>query len=186
MSHDARYLYRCCLLPQIRWSPLLVLPSTPSSASPFSSPDIPGARSSGSYILSSLPNSNTTLAHPITSVLSSLHRSDLLLLCASSNSTASGAPLSKLASFPVSPYPAQPGTPIRAHFHSATRPQLDGDDGEGWEPWIGGSWAKWVKGAVLGYRDFTGREAQVRLSPRLFGLILIWEPLHRSLERMIR
>lgn len=150
---------------QIRWSPLLVLPSTPGSTSPFSSPDLPGARSSGSFVLSSSPNSTgTTLTRPITSVLSSLHRSDLLLLSATSDITTSGSPLSKLTSFPVSPYPAHPGTPIRAHFHSATRPQLDGEDGEGWEPWVGGSWAKWVKGTVLGYRDFAGREAQVCFS----------------------
>lgn len=148
-------------LEEIRWSPLLVLPSTPGSTSPFSSPDLPGARSSGSFVLSSSPNSTgTTLTRPITSVLSSLHRSDLLLLSATSDITTSGSPLSKLTSFPVSPYPAHPGTPIRAHFHSATRPQLDGEDGEGWEPWVGGSWAKWVKGTVLGYRDFAGREAQ--------------------------
>ena len=36
-------------------------------------------------------------------------------------------------------------------------------DDEGWRPWIGGTWSKWVKGKVMEYRDFAGREAQVRL-----------------------
>jgi hypothetical protein len=32
----------------------------------------------------------------------------------------------------------------------------------GWVPWIGGTWSKWVRGTVLGYRDFAGRETQVQ------------------------
>ena len=61
-----------------------------------------------------------------------------------------------LRSLPISPYPVPVGTPIRAHFVSETRPKEDG-----WEPWIGSSWSKWVEGTVLGYRDFSGREAMV-------------------------
>ncbi len=61
-----------------------------------------------------------------------------------------------LLSLPVSPYPVPAGTPIRAHFVSETRPKEDG-----WKPWIGGTWSKWVQGTVLGYRDFSGREAMV-------------------------
>lgn len=64
----------------------------------------------------------------------------------------------KLRTLPVSPYPAQAGTPIRAHLVSETRPS--GCAGEGWEPWVGG-WAKWARGRVLGYRDLAGREAEV-------------------------
>jgi len=46
------------------------------------------------------------------------------------------------------------GTPIRAHFVSETRPKEDG-----WQPWVGSTWSKWVQGTVVGYRDFSGREA---------------------------
>jgi hypothetical protein len=61
-----------------------------------------------------------------------------------------------LRSLPISPYPVPVGTPIRAHFVSETRPKEDG-----WKPWIGSTWSKWVEGTVLGYRDFSGREAMV-------------------------
>lgn len=57
---------------------------------------------------------------------------------------------------PVSPYPAPQYTPIRAHFVVDQKP-----DDTGWKPWVGGTWSKWVKGKVLGYRDFAGREAEV-------------------------
>ena len=111
-------------------------------------PELSHARSSGSFILSSSVDS-TPAAHPIASVLSSLHRSDIVLL--------SPFPMrAPLRSLPISPYPAPVGTPIRAHFVSETRPKEDG-----WEPWIGGAWSKWVEGTVLGYRDFSGREAMV-------------------------
>ncbi|TFY58636.1 hypothetical protein EVG20_g8073 [Dentipellis fragilis] len=133
-------------LEEIRWSPLLVLPT--DSASP-ASPELPGARSSGSFLITppSLP-SEPPAVFPITSVLSSLHKSDLLLL--------SSATPSPLRTLPVSPYPAQPGTRVRAHFVSHTAPR----EKDGWEPWIDGTWAKWETGTVLGYRDFAGREAQ--------------------------
>ncbi|KAJ7630699.1 hypothetical protein FB45DRAFT_1027891 [Roridomyces roridus] len=29
----------------------------------------------------------------------------------------------------------------------------------GWTPWVSGTWAKWVRGSIMGYRDFAGREA---------------------------
>ena len=88
-------------------------------------------------------------AYPIVSVLSSLHRSDMILLSPPRMQAA-------LRSLPLSPYPVPAGTAIRAHFVSETRPKEDG-----WEPWIGGTWSKWVQGTVLGYRDFSGREAVV-------------------------
>jgi hypothetical protein len=110
-------------------------------------PDLSHVRSSGSFILSSIDSA--TVAHPIASVLSSLHRSDLILV--------SPFPMrSPLRSLPISPYPSPVGTPIRAHFISETRPKEDG-----WQPWVGGTWSKWVHGTVLGYRDFAGREATV-------------------------
>ncbi|KAJ7462619.1 hypothetical protein B0H11DRAFT_2159926 [Mycena galericulata] len=53
----------------------------------------------------------------------------------------------------ISPYPAHRDTAIRAHFVAHERPQEPG-----WAPWVGGTWSKWVRGTVLGYRDFSGRE----------------------------
>ena len=90
--------------------------------------------------------------HPVKDVLSALHRSDLLLLSATS-SLQSPPPLRSL---PVSPYPAQPGTAVRAHIIVHQEPKE-----EGWLPWIGGTWSKWVQGTVVGYRDFAGSEAKV-------------------------
>ena len=63
---------------------------------------------------------------------------------------------SPFRSLPISPYPAPAGTPIRAHFILEARPKEDG-----WQPWVGGTWSKWVHGTILGYRDFAGREATV-------------------------
>ncbi|KAI0252586.1 hypothetical protein BJV78DRAFT_1199725 [Lactifluus subvellereus] len=132
-------------LEEIRWSPLLVPPNMPRSSPLTSPPDLSHVRSSGSFILSSIDSA--PVAHPIASVLSSLHRSDLILL--------SPFPMrSPFRSLPISPYPAPAGTPIRAHFILEMRPKEDG-----WQPWIGGTWSKWVHGTILGYRDFAGREA---------------------------
>lgn len=108
---------------------------------------------SGSLVLSEAPNQFTPTFHTVTSVLSSIHRADLTLLSISNN--ASGRPV--LPTLPVSPYPVHPGTAIRAHFVVDKEP-----DEAGWRPWVGGTWSKWVKGTVVGYRDFAGREAQVR------------------------
>lgn len=88
--------------------------------------------------------------HPISSIASALHRSDLLVLSASPSTGSTVRPL------PVSPYPAHPGTAIRAHFVVDKKP-----DEDGWRPWVGGTWSKWVKGTVVEYKDFAGREAQV-------------------------
>lgn len=63
---------------------------------------------------------------------------------------------SSLTSLPISPYPVHPGTAIRAHFVADKEPNE-----AGWHPWVGGTWSKWVKGTVVGYRDFAGREAKV-------------------------
>ncbi|KAJ3571342.1 hypothetical protein NP233_g3811 [Leucocoprinus birnbaumii] len=88
--------------------------------------------------------------HPITGVVSSLPRSDLLLLSCKIDKSKH-----ELQSLPVSPYPAHAGTSVKAHFVAMTKPKT-----EGWYPWIGGTWGKWVDGKVLGYRDFAGREAE--------------------------
>ncbi|TCD67534.1 hypothetical protein EIP91_012288 [Steccherinum ochraceum] len=103
---------------------------------------------SGSFIIAGTPDA--PIFHPVSSIASALHRSDLLVL--SSPSTSSPRP----RTLPVSPYPAQPGTSIRAHFVVDKKPT---EDEEGWKPWIGGTWSKWVKGTVMEYRDFAGREA---------------------------
>ncbi|CCM02804.1 uncharacterized protein FIBRA_04915 [Fibroporia radiculosa] len=104
---------------------------------------------SGSFIVT---GSSSPTFSPVSSVLSSLYRSDLLLL-----STSTPVPL--IRTLPVSPYPAQPGTPIRVHF-VAEKPQICGADAEGWRPWIDGTWSKWVRGTLVGYRDLAGREAK--------------------------
>lgn len=89
--------------------------------------------------------------HPITGVVSALPRSDLLLLSCKFDKSKC-----ELESLPVSPYPVQANTPIKAHFVALAEPKT-----EGWQPWIGGTWSKWMSGTVLGYRDFAGREAEV-------------------------
>jgi hypothetical protein len=128
---------------KIRWSPLLVSPQT-SLSSEFTQ----STQSSGSFILtpqditsaSSSPINSASggtaraVCTPVSSILSALHRSDLLLLSAAAS----------VRSLPVSPYPAQPGTRIRAHIVSESRPITKSDpEAEGWHPWVGG-WAKWI------------------------------------------
>ncbi|PSR71322.1 hypothetical protein PHLCEN_2v12836 [Hermanssonia centrifuga] len=104
---------------------------------------------SGTLVLSGLPDDHVPAFSPVTSVPSSLHRADLLLLSTLKSS------LSTLRTLPVSPYPVQAGTPVRAHFVVHQEPEE-----EGWRPWVGGTWSKWVKGTVLGYRDMAGQEAK--------------------------
>ncbi|CAL1696555.1 unnamed protein product [Somion occarium] len=128
-------------LEEIRHSPVLTtLPPSPILTTSSSS-------KSGSLIISG--TSESLAFHPVTSVPSALHRADLLLLSTSKSAVSSG-----IRTLPISPYPAQPGASIRAHFIVDKQPNE-----EGWRPWIGGTWSKWVKGTVLGYRDFAGREA---------------------------
>jgi hypothetical protein len=119
---------------------------------PFESLNAKIPASSGSFIVSRSKNENLVVLHPVSSVVSSLHRRDLLLL------SKTGPPMK---TFPISPYPAQPNAAVRAHFVLDTPP-----DEPGWKPWIGGLWSKWVNGSVIGYRDFAGRVAQVRHGPR--------------------
>jgi hypothetical protein len=91
--------------------------------------------------------------HPISGVISALPRSDLLLLSCKFDTSKC-----ELETLPVSPYPVQANTPVKAHFVALTEPQT-----EGWYPWIGGTWSKWITGTVLGYRDYAGREAEVSM-----------------------
>ena len=123
---------------------------------------------SGSFVIA---GSAATLSfHPVSTVLSAMHRGDLLLLSCSSppppaarGSAGPSTPRPSLRSLPVNPYPVHPGTRIRAHF-VADSPPVKGPDAEGWTPWVGGTWRKWVRGTVKGYRDYAGREAKVGAS----------------------
>ncbi|KAK0473195.1 hypothetical protein IW261DRAFT_1423734 [Armillaria novae-zelandiae] len=92
------------------------------------------AQKSGTFVIAGSPGHQQI--HPISSIPSALPRSDLLALTCSNVFV-------------------QPGTSIRAHFvsHSSSPPMEPG-----WVPWVGGTWSKWVRGTVLGYRDFAGRE----------------------------
>ncbi|KDQ63858.1 hypothetical protein JAAARDRAFT_393688 [Jaapia argillacea MUCL 33604] len=131
-------------LEEIRRSPLLISDHLSASLNPSSSVPL----KSGSFIVSHLPSPGKLATfHPVSAVLSSLHRSDLVLFSTQKDV--------RLKTLPVSPYPAHPDTPVRAHFIADTPP-----DEDGWTPWVGGTWSKWVKGTVLGYRDFAGREAK--------------------------
>lgn len=126
-------------LEEIRASPMLrpkEIPPSDTSHHPLT----------GTFICVGLEKSMKV--YPATEIVSSLPRSDVILIsCA--------LPKGTLQSLPLSPYPAQLGTPIRAHFVAQSR-QLD----EGWTPWIGDTWGKWARGNVLGYRDFAGQEAK--------------------------
>jgi len=88
------------------------------------------------------------IVHPVSDVVSALPRSDLLLLSCK-------VPPGTINTLPVSPYPAHEDTSILAHFVNHKKPS-----GSGWHPWVGDTWGKWVKGKVLGYRDFAGRETK--------------------------
>ncbi|KAJ7042489.1 hypothetical protein C8F04DRAFT_1219148 [Mycena alexandri] len=101
--------------------------------------------SSGSFLVSGAAGSLSV--NSISAVVSAIPRSDILLLRT--------AALAALPTLPVSPYPVQRETVIRAHFVTHERPQEDG-----WTPWVGDTWSKWVRGTVLGYRNFAGRETQ--------------------------
>ncbi|KAI0768470.1 hypothetical protein BD413DRAFT_430127, partial [Trametes elegans] len=139
-------------LEEIRHDPLL--------RSGLPSPAVrPGDVLSGSFVINGSPSA--PLFHPVSSVLSAMHRGDLLLLSAPlapSSPDDARAPRA-IRSLPVNPYPVQPGTAIRAHF-VVDKPPAAGRDRDGWTPWVGGTWRKWVKGTVVGYRDFAGREAK--------------------------
>ncbi|TFL06413.1 hypothetical protein BDV98DRAFT_600464 [Pterulicium gracile] len=100
---------------------------------------------SGTLVLSPTDGFAPALS-PVTGVAAALPESDLLLLRSNL----------KTRTLPMSPYPAQPDTRIRAHFVSHVKPEND----SGWTPLIGGAWGKWVRGRVLGYRDKAGRESQ--------------------------
>ncbi|KAI0670087.1 hypothetical protein C8Q78DRAFT_976354 [Trametes maxima] len=146
---DEAVLVTCAhTLEEIRHDPLL--------RAGLPSPAVrPGDHISGSLVITGPPTA--PVFHPVSAVLSAMHRGDLLLLSASLTPSSPSA----LRTLPVNPYPVQPGTPIRAHFVvDKPPPPGAGRDSEGWTPWVGGTWGKWVRGSVIGYRDFAGREAR--------------------------
>ncbi|KIP11507.1 hypothetical protein PHLGIDRAFT_124897 [Phlebiopsis gigantea 11061_1 CR5-6] len=120
---------------------------------------------SGTYVVSQAPGKHVPSFHPVRAIQSSLPRPDLVVLSADS---VVNPPIAH--TLPISPYPAYPGTTIRAHFVVVTEPAEGG-----WHPWVGGLWSKWVRGTVLGYRDYAGREAQ----PGTYDALshLLFEPL---------
>ena len=98
---------------------------------------------------------------------SALPRHDLILLHSRHPSL-----LRRDGTLPVSFYPAPVGKTIAAHFIAEHKPELEA---EGWTPCFGGMLVrKWVKGEVVGYRDFAGNEARVNLfTPREIGLTFV-------------
>ncbi|KAJ6574860.1 hypothetical protein B0H19DRAFT_1126070 [Mycena capillaripes] len=120
-------------LEEIRRSPLLLNNDAATSGG-----------SSGTFFLFGAGSSLS--GHPVSRIVSAIPRSDILLM---------QGPLSACPTLPVSPYPVQRNTAIRAHFVTHERPQETG-----WTPWVGGTWSKWVRGTVLGYRGFSGRETE--------------------------
>ncbi|KAH9944547.1 uncharacterized protein BXZ73DRAFT_39335 [Epithele typhae] len=140
---QAVYLTCAHTLEEIRHDPVLRTTPIQSASAPSSS------LLSGSFVISG--SSAAPTFHPVAAVLSAMHRGDLVLLAAPAPARA--------CSLPVNPYPVRPGTRVCAHFVT-DRPPAEGQDAEGWTPWVGGAWRKWVRGTVLGYRDYAGREAQ--------------------------
>ncbi|KAJ3718265.1 hypothetical protein C8R42DRAFT_675522 [Lentinula raphanica] len=127
-------------LEEIRRSPLLLRERNESNAR--NSPSTTTERvNSGSFVVYSDGS-----MYPVTDIVSSLPRSDLMII---------SCPKPPVATLPVSPYPVHAGTPILGHFVSHECPEEPG-----WTPWVGDTWSKWVQGTVLGYRDFAGRETQ--------------------------
>ncbi|KAF8587343.1 hypothetical protein K439DRAFT_1614449 [Ramaria rubella] len=103
---------------------------------------------------------------PASNVLTSLPRSDLVVFAAS---------LPSLRTLPISLYPAPIGTRVRVHLVSESKPKQSD-----WRPWIYGTWHKWAHGKVLGYRDFSGREAEPGTYDALFHLLFDPPPLPGS------
>ncbi|KAF8320568.1 uncharacterized protein EI90DRAFT_3080647 [Cantharellus anzutake] len=94
--------------------------------------------------------------HPVSSILSSLPRSDLIAYSLHPC-------VSLAATLPVNPYPAPLETPTRCPLVSFESPEPNekGNRRNDWLSWKDGVVnSRWVKGKILGYRDRAGREAQ--------------------------
>jgi hypothetical protein len=113
---------------------------------------------------------------------SSLPRHDLLLLTGLPQKTSSqqAAQRNRSNSLPISPYPVPIGTAIAAHF-IIDKESVQKTYDDGWIPCFNGMmYRKWVKGHVVGYRDFAGNEAKVNIPTLLCSVMLICDCL--SLE----
>ncbi|KAH7883913.1 hypothetical protein F5I97DRAFT_1896749, partial [Phlebopus sp. FC_14] len=114
---------------------------------------------SGSWVIADLHRNRSTFL-PVESVLSALRRADLLLL-------SMRHPTARCLA--VSPYPVLVGARVYAHFVTTTPPR--DDDCNGWQRWICGTWRKWTRCEVTGYRDHLGRVARVGTDDYLYQMI---------------
>lgn len=113
---------------------------------------------------------------PVTRLLSSMPRSDVIVL-ESQPSTTSPSTSKRLRSLPLTPFPVYPGTRILTHLFGSpdppeikrsiarTRtkpPDIDVSAIERPIPWLSGNaWRRWGSGLMLGYRSYTGLEVEV-------------------------
>lgn len=127
-------------LEQIRQSPLLRLKEIP--------PRDPSHHvATGTFIC--IGSGTSMKVFPASKIVSALPRSDVILVSCS-------LPKDVIKPLPLSPYPARPDAKVRAHFVSHQKPP----GSKNWKSWVGDTYSNWVPGQVLGYRDFSGREAQ--------------------------
>jgi hypothetical protein len=113
---------------------------------------------------------------------SSLPRHDLLLLTGLPQKPTSqqASRRTRSNSLPVSPYPVPIGTAIAAHF-IIDKESVHKTHDDGWIPCFNGMmYRKWVKGHVIGYRDFAGNEAKVNIPTCharscLYVIVLAWD-----------
>lgn len=108
----------------------------------------------------------------VTSLLSSMPRSDVILLETSPLTNAA-----RLKSLPLTPFPVHTGTPILTHLfgspdppavkHSVARTQAvksldNATELEKPIAWVDDhAWRRWGAGIMLGYRSYTGLELEV-------------------------
>ncbi|KAG7099444.1 hypothetical protein E1B28_001295 [Marasmius oreades] len=103
---------------------------------------------SGMFVVT---GTSSPIFHTVSSVSSTLPRSDILLL------TCDKLPVRTL---PVSPYPAPPQTTIHVHLAVHDLPHGEYSQSDEWRPGVGGTWRRWGRGEVKGYRDLAGRETK--------------------------
>lgn len=107
--------------------------------------------------------------YPVKGVVSSLPRSDLVLLSCK-------LPAGSAKALPVSPYPAPSQSRIRAHLVAHQKSSSEAE----WGAWLGGTWGRWADGKVVGYRDFGGREAYPGTYDGLSHMYFMPEPTRGS------
>ena len=126
-----------------------------------------------------LPSSGQPRA--ITSLLSSMPRSDAIILEAQPAATSR-----RLRPLPLTPFPVYTGTPVLTHLFGCPDPPIvqrsiartkakqQRDVTEKVETpinWLGGhAWRRWGSGVMLGYRSYTGLELEVGVWSQPFCL----------------